>query len=106
MILVMHPEAGTARILLIADDRLVSERYARELEAHGYVVRQASSFVDTLVSPMPDPDAIVLCNLAVMAHPGQSAHVIRISEGTAPAALVYEVHRRIALRATLDALAA
>ncbi|MDQ6884306.1 MAG: hypothetical protein M3077_08750, partial [Candidatus Dormibacteraeota bacterium] len=63
-----------------------------------------SSFVDTFLSPMPDPDVIVLCNLAVMAHPGQQAQLVRITDGTAAAELVREVHRRIALRATLGAL--
>ena len=106
MMTAMQNETGTARVVLIADDLLLRQRYARELEADGYVVRQAASFMDTLLSPMQDPDVIVLCNLAVMAHPGQSAQVMRISEGTAPAALVREVHRRVALRATLGALAA
>ncbi len=101
----MGEQAGTARVLLIADDPLVREQYARELEAGAYVVRQASSFVDTLLSPMANPDVIVLCNLAVLAHPGQQAQLIRISDGTPPDALVREVHRRIALRATLGALA-
>lgn len=101
----MGEQAGTARVLLIADDPLVSEQYARELEAGAYVVRQAASFVDTLVSPMANPDVIVLCNLAVLAHPGQQTQVIRIADGTTPAALVREVHRRVALRATLGALA-
>ncbi len=99
-------EAGVARVLLIADDPLVRQHYASELESSGYAVWQATSFVDTLLRPMADPDVIVLCNLAVLAHPGQSAHVIRITGGTTPAALVREVHRRIALRATLSALAA
>ena len=100
----MGNQGGTARVLLIADDPLVRDQYARELEAGAYVVRQASSFVDTLLSPMPDPDVIVLCNLAVMAHPGQQALLVRITDGTEPAELVREVHRRIALRATLGAL--
>ena len=102
----MQNETGVARVLLIADDPLLRARYGRELESNGYTVRQAPSFADTLLNPMADPDVIVLCDLAVMAHPGQSTHVVRISEGTAPAALVREVHRRIALRATLGALAA
>ncbi len=101
----MGEHTGTARVLLIADDPLVSEQYARELEAGAYVVRQASSFVDTFQSPMPNPDVIVLCNLAVLAYPGQQVQVIRVTEGTTPASLVSEVHRRVALRATLGALA-
>lgn len=99
----MNAENGTASVLLIADDAVVSEQYAAELKANGYVVRQAASYVDTLETPMPGLDVIVLCNLAVMAHPGQATHVIRAGEGTAPAALVREVHRRVALRATLRA---
>ena len=99
-------ETGVARVLLIADDPLVRNEYRRELESSGYIVRHAPSFVDTLQSPMADPDVIVLCNLAVLAHPGQSTQVVRISEGTSPAAVVREVHRRIALRATLGALSA
>jgi len=51
----MPEPAGTARVLLIADDPLLREQYARELEAHAYVVRQASSFIDTLLDPMADP---------------------------------------------------
>ena len=94
---------NAARVLLIADDPQLSEQYATALKANGFVVRQAASFVETLKAPMPDLDVIVLCNLAVMAHPGQSTHVIRAGEGTLPAALVREVHRRVALRASLRA---
>ena len=100
----MPEPAGTARVLLIADDPLLREQYARELEAHAYVVRQASSFIDTLLDPMADPDVIVLCNLAVLAHPGHAAQVIRISEGFTPADVVLEVHRRVGLRASLNPL--
>ena len=100
----VHIEAGVARVLLIADDPLVRQQYAHELESGGYTVRQATSYADTLLRPMADPDVIVLCNLAVLAHPGQSAQVVRITDGTSPVALVREVHRRIALRATLGAL--
>ncbi|MEO6797427.1 MAG: hypothetical protein ABI401_08905 [Candidatus Dormibacter sp.] len=89
----MPPETGTARVLLIADDPLLREQYARALEAHAYIVRQAACFTDTLQSPMVNPDVIVLCELAVLAHPGQATHVIRITQGTSPAALVREVHR-------------
>ncbi|HEY0493003.1 MAG TPA: hypothetical protein VGD57_06010 [Candidatus Dormibacteraeota bacterium] len=102
----MQTETKIASVLLIADEALIRQHYAAELASSGYAVQQASSFVDTLLHPMPDPDVIVLCNLAVLAHPGQSALVIRITDGTSPAALVREVHRRIALRATLGALAA
>jgi hypothetical protein len=45
---------------------------------------------------MPDPDVIVLCDLAMFACPAQKAQVLR-----ATAALVVEVHRRVALRAAL-----
>jgi DNA-binding response OmpR family regulator len=106
MMFAMHSDTGTARVLLIADDPQIREQYARELEAGAYIVRRASCFSETLLSPMSDPDVIVLCDLAVMAHPGQSAQVIRAGEGVSPAALVREVHRRVALRATLDALTA
>jgi len=102
----MQNEAGVARVLLIADDPFARDQYRRELESNGYTVCHAPSFVDTLQSAMADPDVIVLCHLAVLAHPGQSAQLVRISEGTSPAAVVREVHRRIALRATLGALSA
>jgi DNA-binding NarL/FixJ family response regulator len=102
----VHDEAGVARVLLIADDPLPRQQYAHELESSGYVVAQATSYADTLLRPMVDPDVIVLCNLAVLAHPGQSGQVVRIPDGTSPAAVVREVHRRIALRATLGALVA
>lgn len=100
----MIKDTETARVLLIADDPEVRSAYALALEAHGYVVRQARAFVDTLASPMPDPDLVVLCNLAVLAHPGQATQVLRVTEGLTPGALVREVHRRVALRATLGAL--
>jgi hypothetical protein len=100
----MIKETGTAHVLLIADDPQLGSAYALALEAHGYIVRQARSFVDTLASPMPDPDLVVLCNLAVLAHPGQAAQILRVTDGVTPGALVREVHRRVALRATLGAL--
>ncbi len=100
----MNEETGPARVLLITDDARIGSAYALALEAHGYVVRQASSFVETLDSPMADPDVGVLCNLAVLAHPGQARQVLRVTDGLTPAALVREVHRRVALRATLGAL--
>ncbi|HYM51839.1 MAG TPA: hypothetical protein VET65_14875, partial [Candidatus Limnocylindrales bacterium] len=50
----------------------------------------------------PDPDLIVLCGLAVIAHPGHGAvPVMRVNDGVGPAAVVRQVHRRIALRAVL-----
>jgi ActR/RegA family two-component response regulator len=92
---------GLARILLIADDATLSQNYAGALQAAGYDVTQAESFVDVLGTAMPDPDAIVLCELAVFAYPGQAALVIRAANRMAPDDLVAEVHLRLALRATL-----
>jgi ActR/RegA family two-component response regulator len=92
---------GLARILLIADDRTLSQNYAGALQAAGYDVTQAESFVDVLGTAMPDPDAIVLCELAVFAYPGQAALVIRASNRMAPDELVAVVHRRLAQRDTL-----
>ena len=56
-----------------------------------------------LDTPMPDPDVIVLYELAMFAYPAQQAQVLRVPAEMAPAALVVEVHRRLALRATLHA---
>jgi hypothetical protein len=52
---------------------------------------------------MPDPDVIVLCDLALFAYPAQKAQVLRAPADMTPAALIAEVHRRVALRATLHA---
>ena len=93
--------AGVARILLIADDPTLGQNYRGALEMAGYEVTQAESFVDVLGSAMPDPDVIVLCDLAVFAYPGQVALVIRASDRMSPDELVAEVHRRLALHATL-----
>jgi ActR/RegA family two-component response regulator len=93
--------AGVARILLIADDPTLGQNYAGALEVAGYDVMQAESFVDVLGSAMPDPDVIVLCELAVFAYPGQAALVIRASDGMTPDDLVAEVQRRLAVQATL-----
>lgn len=68
------------------------------LEFVGYEVRRAANFVDVLGTPMSDPDIIVLCDLATLAYPGQSAHVVRIPEGTPPDVLVTQVYRRLAPR--------
>jgi DNA-binding NtrC family response regulator len=87
-----------ARVLLIADDPKTREIYSRVLEFVGYEVRRAANFVDTLGTPMSDPDIIVLCDLATLAYPGQSAHVVRIPEGTPPDVLVTQVYRRLAPR--------
>lgn len=85
-------------MLLIADDPKAREIYARVLEFVGYEVRRAASFVDVLGTPMSDPDIIVLCDLATLAYTGQSAHVVRIPEGTPPDVLVTNVYRRLAPR--------
>ena len=85
-------------MLLIADDPKAREIYARVLEFVGYEVRRAANFVDVLGTPMSDPDIIVLCDLATLAYPGQSAHVVRIPEGTPPDVLVTQVYRRLAPR--------
>jgi DNA-binding response OmpR family regulator len=99
----MNPLNGIARVLLIADDRESGERYRDALASGGYAVTQAETFVAVLGTPMSDPDVIVLCDLAVFAYPAQTAQVLRIPAAMTPAALVAEVHRRIALRATLHA---
>jgi hypothetical protein len=99
----MNPLHGVARILLIADDRESGEPYRDALAAGGYEVWQAISFVDALDSLMPDPDVILLCELAMFAYPAQNAQVLRVPKDMTPAALVVEVHRRVALRATMHA---
>jgi len=86
-----------ARVLLIADDPKAREIYSRVLEFVGYEVRRAANFLDVL-GTMSDPDIIVLCDLATLAYPGQSAHVVRIPEGTPPDVLVTQVYRRLAPR--------
>ena len=93
--------SATARILLIADDEAAADPYRGALEVGGYDVKQAQSFVDGLDSAMPNPDVVVLCDLAVFAYPGQAALVVRIPYQITPDELVDEVHRRVALRATL-----
>ena len=99
----MNPLSGVARVLLIADDRNSGDRYGNALAASGYEVRQAESFVDVLGTEMPDPDVILLCDLAVFAYPSQHAQVFRVPAEMMPATLVAEVHRRVALRAALHA---
>jgi DNA-binding response OmpR family regulator len=98
----MNPLNGVASILLIADDRESGERYRDALAAGGYDVSQALSFVDAL-DTLTDPDVIVLCELAMFAYPAQNAQVLRAPADMTPAALVIEVHRRVALRAALYA---
>jgi DNA-binding NtrC family response regulator len=99
----MNTLNGVAQVLVIADDRDTGERYRNALAAGGYDVTQAGSFVEVLGSSMPDPDVIVLCDLAVFAYPAQQAQVFRVAPEMIPAALVAEVHRRVALRAALYA---
>lgn len=100
----MNTATSTARILLIADKPAAADPYRGALEVGGYEVQQAESFVDVLGTAMPDPDVVVLCGLAVFAYPGQAALVVRIPFQMTPDELVAEVHRRIALRTTLQAI--
>jgi DNA-binding NtrC family response regulator len=97
-----HPNDVT-RVLLIADDPDSGVIYRDALAAGGYEARMANSFVEVLDSPMQDPDVIVLCDLAMFAYPAQKAQVLRAPAEMSPAALIAEVHRRVALRATLHA---
>jgi len=99
----MNSPNGVARVLLIADDRETGAQYANALATGGYAVTLAGCFVETLGTSVPDPDVIVLCDLAVFAYPAQQAQVVRVSAEMTPAALVAEVHRRLTLRATLNA---
>jgi len=92
-----------ARILLIADDPDGGLPYRDALAAGGYQVIQAESFIEAFDSSMIDPDVIVLCGLAMFAYPAQNAQVLRIPAAMTPAELVVEVHRRVALRAALEA---
>ena len=95
---VSSPASPAARVLLIADDQKTREIYSRVLEFVGYEVRRAANFVDALGSATSDADLIVLCNLATLAYPGQSAHIIRVPEGTPPDVLVTSVYQRLAPR--------
>ena len=99
----MNPLNGIARVLLIADNRESGARYRDALASGGYEVFQAESFIGALGTPGLDPDVIVLCELAVFSYPAQTAQVLRVPAEMTPAALVTEVHRRVALRATLHA---
>src|SRR5438105_11071412 len=99
----MNPPGHVARILLIADDPDSGLGYRDALSAGGYEVVQAESFIEAFDSSMTDPDVIVLCDLAMFAYPAQNAQVLRIPAAMTPAALVVEVHRRLALRAALHA---
>jgi DNA-binding NtrC family response regulator len=96
----------TAQVLLISDDANTGRHYRGALEAAGYEVTQTASFVEVLGTPVANPDIIVLCELAVLAYPGQVAPVLRIPEKMSPDELVVEVHRRIGLRAALLSAAA
>ncbi len=99
----MSPLSGVARVLLIADDPDTGLLYRDALVAGGYEVLQTESFVEVPDSPMPDPDVIVLCDLAIFAAPAQNAQVLRVPAEVTPASLIVEVHRRVALRAALYA---
>jgi len=99
----MNSPNGVARILLIADDPDGGLLYRDALAAGGYQVIQAESFIEAFDSSMIDPDVIVLCGLAMFAYPAQNAQVLRIPAAMTPAELVVEVHRRVALRAALEA---
>jgi DNA-binding response OmpR family regulator len=99
----MNSLDGAARVLVIADNREIGERYRDALASGGYAVMQANSFVGALDTPSFEPDAIVLCDLAVFSYPAQTAQVLRVPGEMTPAALVAEVHRRVALRAALRA---
>ena len=94
---------GTASVLLMADDSTDAALFRQELEAGGYQVTEPTSFLETQNGTPGEHDIIVLCGLAVLAYPGQGGCVVRAREGMSPAALVSEVHRRVALRATLAA---
>ena len=99
----MNPPSGVARILLIADDPDGGLLYRDALSAGGYQVAQAQSFIEAFDSSMTDPDVVILCDFAMFAYPSQNTQVLRIPAAMTPAALVVEVHRRLALRATLHA---
>ena len=99
----MNTATSTARVLLIADNRSAGDPYRGALQVGGYDVEQAESFVDVLDIAMPDPDVIVLCDLAVFAYPGQASLVIRAPNHMTPDELVAEVDHRIAIRATAQA---
>ncbi|MDQ6712819.1 MAG: hypothetical protein M3Z28_06465 [Candidatus Dormibacteraeota bacterium] len=97
-----HPNDVT-RVLLIADDPDTGLVYRDALAAGGYETRMARSLFEELGSQMPGPDVIVLCDLAMFAYPAQKAQVVRVPVEITPAQLIAEVHRRVALRATLHA---
>ena len=99
----MNAQSGVARIVLIADDPDGALPYRNALADGGYEVLQAANFVEALESPMADPDVIVLCALAMFAYPAQNAQVLRVPTEMTPAELIVEVHRRVALRAALQA---
>ena len=92
-------DAGS--VLLIADNANAGRHYRGALEVAGYQVTQTDSFVNVLGHHVADPDVIVLCDLAVLAYPGQKAPVVRVPPKMTPDELVIEVDRRLALRAAL-----
>ena len=84
--------SDTARVLLIADDDSAGRHYRGALEAAGYHVTQTASFVEVLGTPVSNPDIIVLCELAVLAYPGQVAPILRIPDKMSPDDVVTQVH--------------
>ena len=96
----------SAQVLLISDDDNAGRHYRGALEAAGYDVTQTASFVEVLGTPVSNPDIIVLCELAVLAYPGQAAPVLRIPDKMSPDEVVSQVHRKIGLRAALLSTAA
>ena len=93
--------SSSGRVLLIADDANAGRHYRGALEIAGYDVTQTDSFVNVLGDHVADPDVIVLCDLAVLAYPGQKAPVVRVPHKMTPDELVIEVDRRVALHVAL-----
>jgi CheY-like chemotaxis protein len=95
----------SGRILLISDDISNGRHYRGALEAVGYDVVHIHDYVNSLGSARQEPDLIVLCDLAVLAYPGQSAPIVRVPDTMTPDEVVDEVHRRISLRTAANATA-
>ena len=102
----MMPTVNTGRVLLIADNEEAGRHYTGALAAAGYQVTQIETFTKVLGSQLPEPDVIVLCDLAVLAYPGQAAPVVRVPKKMTPDELVTAVDRRVGLRGTLLAMSA
>ena len=97
---------SSGSVLLIADNEEAGRHYTGALEAAGYQVTQIETFAKVIGSQLPEPDVIVLCDLAVLAYPGQAAPVVRVPKKMTPDELVTAVCRRVGLRATLLSTAA